>query len=102
MIKSISSTGKSMFIDFKKPWVHKILLGIVEFEATIQFNKMDSDCQIWLDKNNILRTPINPNLSKDITCRWFFTTSFDSYISIDFSYIEVILTTKITNFNNQK
>ena len=39
IVKSISSTGKSIFIDFKKqvPW------GILEFLAFIQHNKINPD-----------------------------------------------------------
>ena len=95
IVKSISSTGKSIFIDFKKqyPW------GSVEFLAFIKYNKINPDCQSWLN-NNILMSPNNPN----INCSWIITRKFGSYITLDFSFIEVktneyILQQKCINLN---
>ena len=80
IVKSISSTGKSIFIDFKKqyPW------GSVEFLAFIKYNKINPDCQSWLN-NNILISPNNPN----INCSWIITRKFGSYITLDFKFFEV-------------
>ena len=79
VVKSISSLGKSIFIDFKKQdW------GTVEFVATIKYNKIIPDCQSWLDKD-ILMSPFNPN----INCSWIITRQFGSYITLDFKFIEV-------------
>ena len=80
VVKSISSTGKSIFIDFKK----QNEFGTVEFLAFIQYNKIIPDCQSWLDKN-ILMSPYNPN----INCSWIITRKFGSYITLDFKFIEV-------------
>ena len=80
IVKSISSTGKSIFIDFKKQHFY----GTVEFLAFIQLNKINPDCQSWLDKN-ILLSPNNPN----INCSWIITRKFGSYITLDFKFIEV-------------
>ena len=67
-----------MFIDFKKE-----LKAIVEFVATIKYNKINHDCQSWLD-NNMLISPNNLN-----NCSWTITRKFGSYITLDFTYIEV-------------
>ena len=82
VVKSISSSGKSIFIDFKK----QIDYGTVEFLAFIKYNKINPDCQSWLN-NNILMSPNNPN----INCSWIITRKFGSYITLDFKFIEVKL-----------
>ena len=81
LVKSISSSGKDMFIDFKNHYQ----FGTVEFVlASIKYNKINPDCQSWLD-NNILMSPNNPNTN----CSWIITRKFGSYITLDFSFIEV-------------
>ena len=80
VVKSISSSGKSIFIKFKKHGIH----GTAEFVANIKYNKIIADCQSWLDKN-ILLSPNNPN----INCSWIITRKFGSYIILDFKFIEV-------------
>ena len=82
VVKSISSTGKSIFIDFKKQFYY----GTVEFLTFIKYNKINPDCQSWLN-NNILMSPNNPN----INCSWIITRKFGSYITLDFKFIEVKL-----------
>ena len=84
IVKSISSTGKSIFIDFKKQYFET-----VEFLALVKYNKINPDCQSWLD-NNILMSPNNPK----INCSWVITRKFGSYITLDFKSIEVKLTNK--------
>ena len=64
LLKSISTTGKSIFIVFNKlfdPWY--VGWGpIAEFEASIKFKKINLDCQNWLNKNKtILMSPDNQN-----------------------------------------
>ena len=80
VVKSISSSGKSMLIDFKKQssW------GTVEFVAFIKYNKINPDCQSWLN-DDILMTPNNPK----INCSWIIARKFGSYLTLDFSFIEV-------------
>ena len=80
LVRSISSSGKSMFIYFQKQnsW------GTDEFVASIKYNKINPDCQSWLD-NNVLMSPNHPN----INCSWLITRQFGSYITLDFSFIEV-------------
>ena len=80
VVRSISSSGKSMLIGFKK----QSLLGRVEFVAFIKYHKINSDCQSWLN-NNILMSPNNPN----INCSWIITRKLGSYITLDFDFIEV-------------
>ena len=83
LLKSMSSSGKSMFIDFKKQY-H---VGAVEFKAPIKYNKIISDCQKWLDvKTNILMSPNHPN---NANCSWLITANFGSYIILNFKFIEV-------------
>ena len=80
VVKSISSSEKSIFIDFKR----QNTPGYVEFVATIKYNKIISDCQSWLN-DDILMTPNNPN----INCSWIITRKVGSYITLEFSFIEV-------------
>ena len=86
-VKSISSSGKFIYIDF-----YKYYYG-VEFVASIKYNKIIPDCQSWLD-DNILMSPNNSN----INCSWIITREFGSYITLYFNYIEV----KPTNITNKK
>ena len=84
VVKSISSLGKSMLIEFRKQY-----LFAVEFVAKIKYNKINSNCQSWLN-NNILMSPNNPK----INCSWVITRKFGSYITLDFKFIEVKPTNK--------
>ena len=80
VVKSISTSGKSMFIDFKKQYDY----GTVEFLASIKYNKINTDCQSWLD-NNVLISPNHLN----INCSCIITRKVGSYITLDFSFLEV-------------
>ena len=83
LVKTISSSGKEMFIDFKK----EAFWGNVSFFASIQYEKIYTDCQTWLDlEKNILRSPNNFS-----NCSWIITKSFGSHISLYFSFIKVII-----------
>ena len=89
IVKSISSTGKSIFIDFKQHRIQFISGNIydwftVEFLAFIKYNKINPNCQSWLN-NNILMSPNDPN----INCSWIITRQFGSYITLEFDFIEV-------------
>ena len=79
-VKSIASSQKSILVDVKKQHYQ----GIVAFVASIEYNKINPNCQSWLD-NNILISPINPN----INCSWVITRKFGSYITLEFDFIEV-------------
>ena len=80
IVKSISSLGKSIFIDFKKHDKY----GTVEFLAFIKYNKINPDCQSWLN-DDILMTPNYAN----INCSWIITRKFGTYITLEFSFIVV-------------
>ena len=88
LTKSISSSGKALFIDFKKQYN----IGTVEVFAAIKYKKMKSDCQSWVDlENNILMTPADLNtFNNSINCNWLITMNFRSYITLNFKFIEVI------------
>ena len=79
-VNSISSLGKSIFIDFKK----QFHFHTAEFVAFIKYNKINPDCQSWLNNHTIM-SPNNPN----INCSWIITRKFGSYITLDFSFVEV-------------
>ena len=81
VVKSISSPGKSMLVEFRKQYNLQLQ---IQFVATIKYNKINSDCQSWLD-NNILISPKNPTNN----CSWIITRKFGSYITLDFIFIEV-------------
>ena len=86
LLKSISSSGRSLFIDFKKQ--HKQLENQrTEFEAYVKYNKVMSACQNWLDVNaNIL---MSPNHFNNTSCSWVITANFGYYIILNFKFIEV-------------
>ena len=85
VVKSISSLGNSIFIDFKKKSMYT--LETVEFEAFIKYNKFISACKNWLDvKTNILTSPNDPNTTN---CSWLITANFGSCIVLNFKFIEV-------------
>ena len=72
-----------MFVDFKKQH-YAGTWKMAKFVASIKYNKINPDCQSWLD-NNVLMSPNYPN----INCSWIITRKFGSYITLDFSFIEV-------------
>ena len=87
VLKSISSSGKSIFIDFKKLDNERSLSTITTFTALIKYKKMNSDCESWLDVNeNIL---MSRNHSKIANCSWLITSMFGSYIILNFQSIVV-------------
>ena len=89
LLKSISSSGKTMFIDFKKKQQKDYVLKNVNttFTASIKYKKINFDCQTWLDVNkNILMFPNHPI---NTNCSWLITFNFGSYIILNFPFIEV-------------
>ena len=84
IVNSISSSGKTMLIDFKKIEGGWDDWNAPEFLASIKYNKINPECQSWID-NNILMSPNNPK----INCSWIFTRKYGSYIALDFSFLEV-------------
>ena len=86
IFKSYSTSGQSMFIDFKK--THDWYDGDVKFIALFKYNKASFDCQTWVnDKKNIL---MSPNQPKNTNCSWVITANFGSYIILNFEFIEVV------------
>ena len=86
LLKSISTSGKSMFIDFKKEFEYEDENS--KFTALIKYKKIDFDCQTLLDiQKNIL---MSPNHHNSINCSWLITSNFGSYIMLNFEFIEVI------------
>ena len=99
LTKSISSSGKALFIDFKKQ--HNTVYTqqgvevsylIVEVLVKIKYKKMNSYCQTWFDlENNVLMTPADLNAyNKSINCNWLVTANIGSYITLKFAFIDVI------------
>ena len=88
LTKSISSSGKSLFIDFKK----QFYVGTVEVVAAIKYKKINYDCQTWLDlENKVLMTPNDFNTyGKICNCSWLITVKFGSYITLGFTFLDVI------------
>ena len=91
LLKSISSSGKSMFIDFKSQ--HNLWDENLKLTALIKYKKINYDCQTWLDVNtNILMSPNHPN---NTNCNWLITANFGSYIILNFKFIEVNSKTRL-------
>ena len=86
LLKSISSSGKTLFIVFKKQ-EQGILNEKTEFEASIKYNKIMSACQSWLDVNKNILT--SPNYPYTTNCTWMMTSNFGSFIVLNFKFIEV-------------
>ena len=86
VMKSISSSGRTIFIDFKKQFGSIVYnyQHSTELVASIKYNRVYSDCQSWLN-NTMLISPNNPN----INCSWIITRKFGSYVILDFRFIEV-------------
>ena len=83
LLKSISSSGKSMYIYFKKQYEK----GKTEFKASFKYKKINFDCQRWLDvEKNIL---MSPNYTNNINCSWLITSNLDYNIILNFTFIEV-------------
>ena len=98
LLKSISSSGKTLFIVFKKQEQDK-LNEKTEFEASIKYNKIMSACQNWLDvKTNILTSPNHPNTT---SCTWLITSYFGSYIILNFKFIEVNSKNRVIYVNSR-
>ena len=88
LLKSISSSGKSMFINFinNVPDV-QYLFDNVKLIALIKYKKINDECQTWFDINtNILMSSNHPN---NINCSWLITANFGFYIILNFKFIEV-------------
>ena len=89
LLKSISTTGKSIFIVFNKQY-DRWYNGwgpIADFVVLIKYKKINLDCQNWLINNKtILMSPDNHNKTD---CSWLITSNFGSYIILSFTFIEL-------------
>ena len=87
LLKSISSSGKSIFIDFKISHDEVMADDNLNFKALIKYKKINFDCQTWFNENKTIlmsaNHPINTN------CSWLITSKFGSYIILNFIFIEV-------------
>ena len=96
LLKSISSSGKTLFIDFKNQ--DKFGSEMTEYDASVKYNKIMPDCQNWLDVNtNILMSPNYPNSAN---CNWLIISTFGSYINLNFKFIEVNSKSREINIGN--
>ena len=87
VLKSISSSGKSMFINFKKQVARNHDIENSTLTALIKYKKINHDCQTWLDiTTNILMSSNHPN---NTNCSWLITANFGFYIILNFKFIEV-------------
>ena len=94
VLKSISSSGKSMFINFKKQIIRNFKTENSTFSALIKYKKINHDCQTWLDiTTNILMSSNHPN---NTNCSWLITANFGSYIILNFKFIEVNSKSRVT------
>ena len=99
LLKSISSSGKTLFLDFKKQLQFNDLEN-TELEAFIKYNRPVSACQNCLDVEK--NTLIFPKHSSNTNCTWLITSNFGSYIILNFKFIEVNSKTRVifVNFRN--
>ena len=90
LMKSISSSGKSLFVDFNK--ISTWGTGTVKVLAAIKYKKMNSVCQTWLDlEKKLLKSPNDLNTyDKSINCSWLITANFGSYITLGFTFLNVM------------
>ena len=100
LLKSISSSGKTIFIDFKKLDATYLRNEDVTTTITVSINykKINFDCQTWLDVDkNIL---MSPTYSITTNCSWLISSKFGSYISLNFIYVEVKSFVILVNFES--
>ena len=98
LLKSISSSGKSIYIDFKKQI--DLLDENLKFTALIKYKKINFDCQSWLDVNKTMLK--SPNHPINTNCSWLITSNFGSYVILNFIFVEVKFSSFViwVNFKN--
>ena len=91
LLKSISSTGSSLLIAFNTFKVLNFDLDHLIIKASIKYNKIDSNCQKWLNyASKFLLSPNYPNeYNNNIKCTWLISAKFGSYLELAFKFIEV-------------
>ena len=94
LLKSISSTRSSLLIAFN---TFKFILFDLNgashliIKASIKYNKIDSNCQKWLNyTSKSFLSPNYPNeYNNNIKCTWLISAKFGSYLELAFKFIEV-------------
>ena len=94
LLKSISSTRSSLLIAFN---TFKFILFDLNgashliIKASIKYNKIDPNCQKWLNyTNKFFLSPNYPNkYNNNIKCTWLISAKFGSYLELAFKFIEV-------------
>ena len=82
VVKSISSSGNSMFLKFKK----EEDVFNPQFSASINYNKINTDCPSWTDfASSRWVSPVHSN----VECSWLITGQFGSYLTLKFNYLGV-------------
>ena len=75
-----------MFIEFKKQLGKSVPL---EFESSIKFYTLNSDCQNWLNNNELMSPNYPFEYYNNIDCNWLITSRFGSHLTLQFDSIEV-------------
>ena len=90
LLKSISSTGSSLLIAFETFNNEWYCCSLV-IKAGIRYNKIDFNCQKWLNySSNLLMSPNYPNeYNNNTKCTWLISANFGSYLELTFKFIEV-------------
>ena len=94
LLKSISSTESSLQIAFNTIttlFFLEIGTSHLIIKASIKYNKIDSNCQKWLNyTSKFLLSPNYPNqYNNNIKCTWLISAKFGSYLELTFKFIEV-------------
>ena len=94
LLKSISSTRSSLLIAFNTfKFIFFDLNGVSHLiiKASIKYNKIDPNCQKWLNyTNKFFLSPNYPNeYNNNIKCTWLISAKFGSYLELAFKFIEV-------------
>ena len=92
VVKSISSSGNSMFLKFKKEDV----VVNPEFSASIYYNKIsNTNCPSWTDFST---SGWMSSSHSNIDCSWLITRQFGSYLTLKLRNVEVKSVSKSNKF----
>ena len=91
LLKSISSTRSSLLVAFNTFKFIVFSSSHLIIKASIKYNKIDSNCQKWLNyTNKFFLSPNYPNeYNNNIKCTWLISAKFGSYLELAFKFIEV-------------
>ena len=86
LVKSISTSGQKMYIEFRKTNIHSDEKA--EVVALIKYNKFAPECQTWLDlTNKELKSP--DKYGYNFNCNWLISYEIRSYVILCFTHINV-------------